>query len=66
MVAIEVKTTRRLTGHDFAGLKALGEENIPMRRLLVNPFTVTGSREDGVEIFSVDDFLTRLWKGDIL
>lgn len=66
VVAIEVKTSRRLTGHDFAGLKALGEENIPMRRILVNPFTVSGTRENGVEIFSVDDFLTQLWKGKIV
>jgi predicted AAA+ superfamily ATPase len=65
-VAIEVKTTRRLTEHDFSGLKLLGEEeDLSVRRVLVNPHVLSQKREDAIEILSVDDFLTELWEGKL-
>ena len=59
--AIEVKNSRRLTEHDFSGLKVLAEEDIPFRRILVNPFALSHDRADGVEVLSVEDFLDILW-----
>lgn len=65
-LAIEVKTTRRLTEHDFSGLKAFGEEEIKMHRVLVCPWAVDHVRSDGIHVLSVETFLKELWSGDLM
>ena len=61
-IAIEVKSTRSLSGADLKGLRAIAEEspfkhriivcNEPVRRII-----------DGIEIFPIKDFLDALWNG---
>lgn len=65
-LAIEVKTSRRLTEHDFSGLKAFGEEEIKMHRVLVCPWTVDHIRGDGIHVLSVETFLKELWSGELI
>ena len=60
-VAVEIKTSRRLTEHDFSGLKVFGEEDLTMRRILVNPHVLSQTRKDGIDILSVEDFLDDVW-----
>ena len=65
-LALEVKTTRRLTEHDFSGLKAFGEEDIKMHRVLVCPWAVDHIRSDGIHVLSVESFLKELWAGKLI
>ncbi len=65
-IAIEVKTTRRLSEHDFSSLKLLAEEeSLSIKRMLVSPWVLSHDRKDGIEVVSVDDFLELLWKGKL-
>ena len=65
-VAIETKTTRRHTEHDLKGLKALKEENLFKRYILVCNADYAQTREDGIEIVPWRQFLDELWDGKII
>ena len=65
-LALEVKSSRRLTEHDFSGLKAFGEEDIEMKRVLVCPWAVDHERGDGIHVLSMETFLKELWAGDLI
>lgn len=65
-LALEAKTSRRLTEHDFSGLKAFGEEELKMHRVLVCPWAVDHVRKDGIHVLSVETFLKELWSGKLI
>lgn len=63
-VAIEVKGTRRLTERHFHGLKALKEEGI-FKRLVMVSFDQSVRRwEGGFECYPVEEFLIALSEGE--
>lgn len=65
-VAIETKTTRRHTSRDLKGLKALKEEGLFSRYILVCNEDYAQMTDDGIEIVPWQQFLEELWNGKIL
>ena len=65
-VAIETKTTRRHTARDLKGLKALKEEGLFSRYILVCNEDYAHTTEDGIEIVPWRQFLDELWAGKII
>ena len=65
-IAIETKTTRRHTSRDLKGLKALKEEGLFSRYILVCNEDYAYSTEDGIEIVPWRQFLDELWTGKII
>ena len=65
-IAIETKTTRRHTARDLKGLKALKEEGLFSRYILVCNEDYAYSTEDGIEIVPWRQFLDELWAGKII
>jgi uncharacterized protein len=60
-LAIEVKAKKTVTGKDLKGLKALREERIVNRYIVLS--NVDKKRiEDGIEIFPYQEFLDELWR----
>ncbi|MCM2322642.1 MAG: AAA family ATPase [Oligoflexia bacterium] len=62
-IAIEVKSTRRLTDRHFHGLKALREEKVFKRYVMVSFDESVRRWEGDFECFSVERFLTALSQG---
>ena len=65
-IAIETKTTRRHTQRDLKGLKALKEEGLFERYILVCNEDYAQLTDDGIEIVPWRIFLDELWSGKIL
>jgi predicted AAA+ superfamily ATPase len=65
-VAIEVKSTDRPTSDDRRGLRAWLEEHPSSRCILVARVARPQRHEDGIEVLPWEDFLHRLWSGEIL
>ena len=65
-VAIETKTTRRHTARDLKGLKALKEEGVFSRYILVCNEDYAQTTEEGIEIVPWRQFLDELWNGKII
>ena len=65
-VAIETKTTRRHTARDLKGLKALKEEGLFSRYILVCNEDYAQTTEEGIEIVPWRQFLDELWNGKII
>ncbi|MFU8798149.1 MAG: ATP-binding protein, partial [Gammaproteobacteria bacterium] len=69
-LAIEVKSTERVTDKHFKGLKILAEENICQRYVLVTrdrigqQFNPQG--EQNIEAMYWEDFLHKLWAGELI
>lgn len=63
-IAIEIKTTKTIIQKHIKGLKALQQENI-CKRYLVISFDEINRVVEGVEILYWKDFLSQLWKGQI-
>jgi predicted AAA+ superfamily ATPase len=64
-LAIEVKASQLVTERDLKGLRALREENLGHRLIVVS--NDTGSRTiDGIEILPWDAFSRALWGGKLL
>jgi hypothetical protein len=63
-VAIEVKSTRRLNGDDFSGIRALKEEGVFKAFYIVSndPIDLV---KDGVHCLNWKTFLQRLWADQI-
>jgi predicted AAA+ superfamily ATPase len=59
-IAIEVKGTRNVGGHDLRGLRAIGEE-APLRRRILVCLEPRPRVVDGIEILPLREFLARLW-----
>lgn len=65
-VAVEVKAAEKITERDFRGLRALAEETPLRRKVLVSRERSAWRSDDGIEVLPAQDFLRRLWAGDII
>ena len=65
-IAIETKTTRRHTERDLKGLKALKEEGLFERYILLCNEEYAQTTEEGIEIVPWRQFLDELWNGKIV
>ncbi len=64
-VAIEVKSSRRVSDRDHSGLKALGEEKTWKRRIVVSLDTQEMRYDSGIEHLSWKAFFDQLWQGEM-
>lgn len=64
-VAIEVKATNRIQDKHLKGLKALAEENLCKRYLLVSQDTLKRKVEN-IEIIHWREFIDKLWSDEII
>jgi predicted AAA+ superfamily ATPase len=61
--AIEVKAKTNVSDRDLRGLRALQEERL-LKRYVVVSLETTPRRIDGIEVLPWQDFLGRLWEGE--
>lgn len=64
-IAIEVKSGVRVAEKMLRGLKALGEEGVIKKSFLVSQDRIN-SRKNGVHVLHWEEFLNRLWAGEIV
>ena len=64
-IAIEVKTARRMTKNDFKGLKAINEEGIFEKFILVSQDRIN-TRDGNFLALHWEQFLSDLWEGNIV
>lgn len=65
-LAVECKSTREIRAVDLKGLRALGEEHSPRRRIVVSRVESPRRTEDGIEILPWNDFCRDLWQGELI
>jgi len=65
-LAIECKSTRNVRATDLKGLRALGQEHSPGRRVLVSRVETRRRTEDGIEILPWSEFCGELWRGAMI
>jgi len=65
-IAIEVKSTKRVTNRDEKGLHALNEDVKLERKIIVCNESAQRISDSGVEIFPIEYFLEKLWQRQIL
>ena len=63
-IAIEVKSTQRLTPRHFHGLQALKEEKVFKRYVMVSFDISTRQWEGGIECFPIEEFLLGISQGE--
>ncbi len=63
--AVEVKATKRVVPGDFKGLKALAEERVFSNFFLVSQDSIA-TRKANILSIHWEDFLKRLWQGEII
>jgi predicted AAA+ superfamily ATPase len=59
--AIEVKATQRVNDSHLKGLRALGEENIVQKRIVVSRDPIRRVTSDDIEVMPIQEFLRELW-----
>lgn len=64
-VAIEVKASRKISSKHLKGLKYLMEENALDKYYLISQDPIP-IKQDGIFILPWDDFIKRLWDGDVI
>jgi predicted AAA+ superfamily ATPase len=64
-VAIEVKSSSRVTERDERGLRALQEDVSLRRKVIVCNERIERRTDSNVEIMPVEIFLSYLWGGEI-
>ena len=65
-VAIEAKSSERITQDHLKGLRALAEDHPKVgRRIVVCRERRARKTQDGIEVLPVADFVKRLWDGDL-
>jgi predicted AAA+ superfamily ATPase len=64
-IAIEFKSSRDVSDKHLKGMRALKEEKITRRHLVVSQNARPRLTEDGIEILPWADFLNQLWVGDL-
>lgn len=64
-VAIEIKSTDLVSAKHLRGLRALKEEKLHRRYLVVSRDPHPRTTEDGIEIWPYTEFLHALWAGDL-
>lgn len=63
-IALEIKASERISAQDLKGLKALAEERLLQRYMVVSRDPLT--RSDGfIELVPWQHFLSRLWAGEL-
>ena len=65
-IAVEVKATKRISPRDLKGLKALMEEGLMEKYILVCREEYPQLLDNGIFIFPYKDFLSDLWNGKIV
>jgi predicted AAA+ superfamily ATPase len=65
-VAIEVKSSRRVSAADLRGLRALAEEARLPHRIVVSMEPHERTTDDGIRILPVAVFLRELWEGTLI
>ena len=65
-IGIEVKSKSRISKRDYKNLLALKEDLPSLRPIVVSREKEAWKSPEGVEIIPVNDFLQRLWSGQIL
>jgi uncharacterized protein len=66
-LAIEVKSSRKITGRHLKGLRNLAIDHPEVRRRIVVCLEPRARRtEDGIEILPVTEFSRRLWLGELV
>lgn len=64
-VAIEIKASDNILSRDTKGLKAFGEEH-PTAKLILVSMEKRPRKLNGIEIWPVNQFLTRLWMRKVI
>ncbi len=64
-VAVEVKATKRVSIKDLKGLKALMEEGLMEKYILVCRENYPQLLDNGILVLPYEDFLSRLWNGEL-
>jgi len=64
-IAIEVKSTNRISKKHLGGLRALQEENIFKKYFVISEDEIE-RQEFGIQILHWKNFLEKLWNGDII
>jgi predicted AAA+ superfamily ATPase len=64
-LAIEVKANDQISDKHLKGLRALGEEKIVSRRIVVSRDSAYRKTNDGIEIFPWREFISALWNNKI-
>lgn len=65
-IAIEVKSSDRITDHHLNGLRAFKQEYKPRQAILVSLDTRPRLTDDGILILPWKDFFHRLWAGEFI
>ena len=65
-IAIEVKATSRVSARDLKGLKALMEEGLMRKYVLVCRESYPQLLDNGILILPYTDFLDQLWNGSLM
>ena len=65
-LAVEIKSTDLVSGKHLRGLRALREEGLQRRYLVVSLDPTRRTLEDGIEIWPWREFLNALWGGELL
>lgn len=65
IAALEVKAKSRVSDHDLKGLRALKEEKIFKRYMVVSLERQIRTTDDGIKILPVDEFFKLLWRGEL-
>ena len=64
-IAIEIKSTEKISSKHLRGLKALREENV-FRHFYLISFDPIAMVQEGVQCLHCVEFLKRLWDGQII
>ncbi|MFQ5512738.1 MAG: ATP-binding protein [Candidatus Krumholzibacteriia bacterium] len=65
-LAIECKSKREVRAADLKGLRALSEEHVPRRKIVVSREKKRRTTEDGIEIMPWREFCGELWGGRLI
>jgi len=65
-VAIEAKSSKKVTSDHLKGLRELVKDHKVGRRIVICHEAKPRQTEDGIEVLPVEHFMARLWAGDIL
>jgi len=65
-MAVEIKSTDLASDKHLKGLRALKEEDLIERYILVSLDQTKRKTKDGIEIYPWRDFLTELWNDKII
>ena len=65
-IAIEVKGSETVGDHRLTGIRALAEEGMLRRKIVVSMESMARRTDDGIEILPVEEFLRQLWDGQLV